>query len=1265
MSTSYLKQGFKNGQVLKAEHLIKMEEGIQTPIDWSEITNKTHYVSSEAQEITWDGNTDGLTSVDLFGNGSSYCYLVSDHIPSNESLQKSQFTFTEVNDGVATTTVYDVASTFGDIVSTGLATEDVVLLEGVLITRTDNFTNGTITVPTAGVYFARHYTDDSNYYYVSNLTVPEEVKQLDQKYVPNADMSVNDPNGDGYIKNRTHYTKRDAINITFDGPTDDTIKATKTLLDETWSGAAELEYAEYCLLTDAVMSDEELKASSITAIQQFPGSETQTGTIALEEVWDYAKTADNYTDITYIIAVREDNVEITYDDDGSPTYSVTFPKAGVYTMFLSATETDEETGETSTLMLGVTNFSSPWTGKKLDPVYMPYGYGITKGTGLNSEIFNVDETGNTHDNIAAGNYSHVEGGGNEVYGAVSHAEGSSNVIMGDCSHAEGSRNKVNGNYSHAEGEITAALGSNSHTEGKGVAAVGYGSHAEGVGYYHDSLGISGDAGATTYNHTNYAFYGKPGDIIYYEGNWATVTSVDPETDSFTVDRTLCEDHYVGNWSSDPKAVAYYSGYASGDYAHAEGCHNIASGCASHAEGISTIASGQYQHVQGRYNKKDAENKYAHIVGNGAADTARFNAHTVDWNGNGWFSNNIYVGSSGQDDPDALRMFDVVETVVLDSTNVSYKGNDTGVANVTISTEFDLIPGEVYEVMYNSAKYYWIAKEITTDTTRTVYLGRDDSSTEPFTIKIITDLSTGTVSRIFTKYDIHTSTTITAGASITIKTVKRMLNDAIMSTHYTEKDAIEITWDGDTTDLDSASFNDSITYYRVSDLVLSAEDLERCDFDFCFNITNSAPFPITLVNHNRDVQINVSTEGDVTCLYETTSNMSSTPCILVCPTDGAAIGDMTLPSKGVYVIGITLDSSITYLQEYVSRIYVPRKVKQLDRDFIPNVDMSINDEYAPGFVKNRTHYTEFEPKEITWDGDITDLETVVVGGMTLYKISDEVMTNDEVFASNFTGTTCIDGEVTEETISFSETFGNSGILAAYAYGFMTDEYAFPFLGASSGSVLAVIRSDNCTANILSPIGGEVITATFPKAGTYFYRSYTDESNYKYISKLSLAWAGKKLDEKYIPDSIARIGSSEVVLDETTFTSEANSSGSAYFAPSSLMVTLADNNNTEYVLTYDNVEYVCTSSVMAVEGGTIYGFTVKNENGDTVLTLTTDNNTSTLILCAQDTEPTEHTISIKKITSKKTVYTVEEVNTLIAELRAEIESLKAQLNGTTTE
>ncbi len=164
-------------------------------------------------------------------------------------------------------------------------------------------------------------------------------------------------------------------------------------------------------------------------------------------------------------------------------------------------------------------------------------------------------------------------------GVNSSAIGSITTASGDSSHAEGSFTTASGNSSHAEGFNTTASGDyGSHAEGWSTTASGNQSHAEG-----------GNTTASA-NHS----------------------------------------HAEGDHTS-----------ASGDFgSHAEGYYTSASGDTSHAEGDNTKASSDNQHVQGKYNIEDTANKYAHIVGNGTADTKRSNAHTLDWKGNAWFAGEV-------------------------------------------------------------------------------------------------------------------------------------------------------------------------------------------------------------------------------------------------------------------------------------------------------------------------------------------------------------------------------------------------------------------------------------------------------------------------------------------------------------------------------------------------------------------------------------------------------------------------------------------------
>lgn len=179
--------------------------------------------------------------------------------------------------------------------------------------------------------------------------------------------------------------------------------------------------------------------------------------------------------------------------------------------------------------------------------------------------------------------------GNIASGDYSHAEGTCTTATGRCSHAEGAGTIATEQCSHAEGGLTVASGESAHAEGSQTTASGYDSHAEG-----DKTIASGNAS-----------------------------------------------HAEG-----------YKTIASGNDAHAEGNSTQATGYNTHAEGSSTIAASDYQHVQGRFNISDKAGKYAHIVGNGSSETQRSNAHTIDWNGLGWFAGGLKVGGTGQDDETA-------------------------------------------------------------------------------------------------------------------------------------------------------------------------------------------------------------------------------------------------------------------------------------------------------------------------------------------------------------------------------------------------------------------------------------------------------------------------------------------------------------------------------------------------------------------------------------------------------------------------------------
>lgn len=286
---------------------------------------------------------------------------------------------------------------------------------------------------------------------------------------------------------------------------------------------------------------------------------------------------------------------------------------------------------------------------------------------------------------AAGGDSHAEGSNSYAKGMASHAEGGSTEAAGSYSHAEGYKTVAKGNYSHAEGFDAVARGDYSHAEGTGAWSYGHYSHAEGA-YVSMAVTLSGEANVLTYTIVNSTLSSVDagaitGSIVNTTATWTynkpVIQSVTFGEDAIvgkivttiTLDKTLDSANAVsgtyyilvpnqaignyshvegiGNFTSGPAQGSHAEGMsvaAMGRVSHAEGISTWTKGQASHTEGTATIAGSENQHVQGKYNIEDSSGVYADIVGNGTS-SARSNAYTLDWSGNGIFAGKVTVGAA--------------------------------------------------------------------------------------------------------------------------------------------------------------------------------------------------------------------------------------------------------------------------------------------------------------------------------------------------------------------------------------------------------------------------------------------------------------------------------------------------------------------------------------------------------------------------------------------------------------------------------------------
>ena len=210
------------------------------------------------------------------------------------------------------------------------------------------------------------------------------------------------------------------------------------------------------------------------------------------------------------------------------------------------------------------------------------------GKSVEGQTFNINGT----DIVAAANaeiFGDYEN--NKCTGQWSIVEGSTNIATGRACHVEGAQNQALNDGCHVEGVSCIASGYWSHAEGEMTRVTSYASHAEGS-------------------------YTKMPDGTTRYGTASGYAS-----------------HIEGGGC-----------YAEASCSHSEGLATTTKGNYSHSEGRYTIASSPAQHVEGVANIEDAASTYIHIAGNGDWN-ARSNAHTLDWEGNAWFSGDVYIGST--------------------------------------------------------------------------------------------------------------------------------------------------------------------------------------------------------------------------------------------------------------------------------------------------------------------------------------------------------------------------------------------------------------------------------------------------------------------------------------------------------------------------------------------------------------------------------------------------------------------------------------------
>lgn len=524
---------------------------------------------------------------------------------------------------------------------------------------------GTPTVNEMPFYIrATETTLNSSYWYqmqpshltltcVSGVATTASVKQLDQKYIPNADWNVNDENADGYIKNRTHYDNSVVI-CDWDGDVSkiddivyvDDAPAMYRIGDCLTYTAAEVQELYETVEPKIVVSS--INNYEFQYIDIMPAdAEGGYGV----DIYGFTGIDDAGNGATPVC------LNILSDNFALEALNVVIPKKGMWLI---------PTSDFTVLRFYFENI------KTLDPKFLPNNgqsdWNQNDETAAdyikNRPFYPMDEsyigslnftaTGtNTMeytyanvDDVVLFYFQKLAGKGQVIKAKVN---GCGGLIGVEFSRGYFSiSGAMTGHFMFSPGRVwesTVSMNGISLTSDEVYQVEFYDTTTPGympldIKYLSSKV------------HTD-----ERAPIQYGTGDGSTIQNGAKESSGR-------ESHAQGN-----------NTVARGWSAHAQGAYTEANGDHTQAEGYYTIANGTNQHVQGKFNIADDDDKYAHIVGNGTNGNARSNAHTLDWYGNAWFAGDIKVGGTGQDDSEAKTLVtteyaqpkDVVVTLLDDGT----------------------------------------------------------------------------------------------------------------------------------------------------------------------------------------------------------------------------------------------------------------------------------------------------------------------------------------------------------------------------------------------------------------------------------------------------------------------------------------------------------------------------------------------------------------------------------------------------------------------
>ena len=257
------------------------------------------------------------------------------------------------------------------------------------------------------------------------------------------------------------------------------------------------------------------------------------------------------------------------------------------------------------------------------------------------------------------------------------------------------------------------------------------------------------------------------------------------------------------------------------------------------------------------------------------------------------------------------------------------------------------------------------------------------------------------------------------------------------------------------------------------------------------------YPVTSVNGmTGDVVIEVGNgSGGVTSWNDLTDKPSSLPN----PKSLTLTGVVNASYDGSEEVSI----EIPVVEVPVTSVNGMTGDVQIDIPEMVQPDWNQNDPTEPDFVKNRTHWEENTRTVIEWDGNTDGLESVPLGGTPYYKVSDLTPSLDELKGVIFEG--IMNG--VSETFMFTE-----------------EEWEQVVVINAQLCVNCTFMGNPCMIVYNTNVSFQGIEIEFPSTGIW---AFSDLRKMTYGSITV-----HQLDEKFIPDTIARKSDIPEGLPEAT-------------------------------------------------------------------------------------------------------------------------------------